>query len=235
MRADLNVESGVCGAGLSPAQTISPSPSAASSQQAERGRGPRRCPQRAGNDLHGRRSAPRGRRPRLSSAPWTVQASGRHGSRSVAGGGAGVGPRSKSTVARSTPETPSTSEWWVLKINANRSSSSPSTSQLSHNGFARSSCWEAIREVSRKSWSLGSRRGERRVADVVLEVEARVIDPQRPSGLERRRRELLPVARHEVEPAADVIEVIAERGRRSVEHQHRADVHVRSRSLLMEE
>ena len=55
---------------------------------------------------------------------------------------------------------------------------------------------------------LGPGRRQRGVADVVLEVEVRVVDPQRPAGLERRRRELLPVARDEVQPSADVVEVV---------------------------
>ena len=65
----------------------------------------------------------------------------------------GSGSRSNSTVARSTPEMPSTSEWWVFEISANRPPSSPSTSQFSHSGLARSSGWDAIREVSRNSCS----------------------------------------------------------------------------------
>ena len=48
---------------------------------------------------------------------------------------------------------PSTSAWWVLEISANRSPSSPSTSQFSHSGLSRSSGWEAIREASRNSCS----------------------------------------------------------------------------------
>ena len=89
--------------------------------------------------------------------------------------------------------------------------------------------------MSRNSCSSLPGRGQRRVADVVLEVEVRVVDPQRAPGLQRRRRQPLPVARDEVQPAADVIEVVVERGRRPVEDEHRADVHVRRRSLLVQE
>ena len=46
--------------------------------------------------------------------------------------------------------------------------------------------------------------GSARVAHVVLEVEARVVDPERPAGLERREGELLAVARDEVQARADV-------------------------------
>jgi hypothetical protein len=42
------------------------------------------------------------------------------------------------------------------------------------------------------------------VADVEGEVEARIVDPQRPSGVQRRGRELLPVARDEAQARLDV-------------------------------
>ena len=71
--------------------------------------------------------------------------------------------------------------------------------------------------------------------DVVLEVERGIVRPQRPTGFERRRAQPLPVARDEVQAPADVVEVVIELGRRAVEDQHGADVHVRRRSLLVEE
>ena len=70
---------------------------------------------------------------------------------------------------------------------------------------------------------------------VVLEVEARIVDPQRAAGLQRRRGQLLPVTRHQMQPTAHVVEVVVERGRRPVEDQHGADVHVRRLTLLMQE
>ena len=54
---------------------------------------------------------------------------------------------------RSTPETPSTSEWWVFEISAKRLPSRPWTSQISHRGLERSSCWETIRAVRLRSCS----------------------------------------------------------------------------------
>ncbi len=42
----------------------------------------------------------------------------------------------------STPETPSTSAWWVLLIRAKRFFSRPWTSHISQSGFERSSAWE---------------------------------------------------------------------------------------------
>ena len=51
----------------------------------------------------------------------------------------------------STPETPSTMQWWVLPTIAKRPPFSPSTSQSSQSGFERSSCWEKIRAASTRS------------------------------------------------------------------------------------
>jgi hypothetical protein len=82
---------------------------------------------------------------------------------------------------------------------------------------------------------LGAGRRQRAVTDVVLEVEVVVVDPQRPSGLERRVREPLPIARHEVQTRADVLQHGGERRRGTLEDRDRADVHVRARVLLMEE
>ena len=78
-------------------------------------------------------------------------------------------------------------------------------------------------------------RGQRGVADVVLEVEARVVDPHRPARLDRRERELLAVARDEVQPPADLVDEVDVAGRRTLEDHHRADVHVRRRPLLRQE
>ena len=69
------------------------------------------------------------------------------------GGGGGSSSRSNRTVVMSTPETPSTSAWWLLPTIANRSPSRPSTSHSSHSGFERSSCWEKIREARLRSCS----------------------------------------------------------------------------------
>ena len=53
----------------------------------------------------------------------------------------------------STPETPSTSAWWVFEISAKRPPSRPCTIQISQSGFERSSRWEKIRPTSWRSWS----------------------------------------------------------------------------------
>ena len=82
---------------------------------------------------------------------------------------------------------------------------------------------------------LGPRHRQRGVADVVLEVEARIVDPQRPAGLDGREGELLAEARDEVEPRADVVREVVVGGRGAVEDHHRADVHVRHRAFLGDE
>jgi hypothetical protein len=76
---------------------------------------------------------------------------------------------------------------------------------------------------------------QRRVAHVVGEVEGRVVDPQRAAGLERRRRELLPVAGDEVQPRLDVREERVEVRGFALEQREAADVHVRIRLLLRQE
>ena len=108
----------------------------------------------------------------------------------------GTGERSNSTVAMSTPETPSTSAWWVFEISAKRPPSRPWTSQISQSGFERSRRWEKIRPGQLAQLLVGARLRQRGVAHVVVEVEARVVDPERPAHLERREGQLLAVARH---------------------------------------
>src|SRR5438067_12491642 len=63
-----------------------------------------------------------------------------------------------------------------------------------------------------KQLLFGSGRWQRGVANVVLEVERRIIDPQRAAALERRVGELLAIARNQVQPASDVGKVLAEFG-----------------------
>ncbi len=73
---------------------------------------------------------------------------------------------------------------------------------------------------------LGARGGQRRVADVVLEIELRIVGPQWAARVERRRAQPLPVARDEVQSPANVIEVVARTPAAALEDEHRADVHV---------
>jgi predicted protein tyrosine phosphatase len=76
---------------------------------------------------------------------------------------------------------------------------------------------------------------QRGVAHVVLEVEARVVDPALAAEPTGRDRELLAIARHEVQPAADVLEHVLVTRRRAGEARDRADVHVRRIALLVQE
>jgi hypothetical protein len=72
------------------------------------------------------------------------------------------------------------------------------------------------------------------VAHVVVEVEAGVVHPERPSHLEAGEGELLPVARHPVQARLDLLGELLPRGRRPVEDHQGADVHVRRLTLLVE-
>ena len=139
------------------------------------------------------------------------------------------------TVARSTPATPSTSAWWVLEISAKRLRSSPCTSHSSHSGFERSSRCECTRAVSARSCSSEPGEGSAVWRTWYCEVERAVVDPQRAAGLQRRERELLPVARRQVQPAADLVAEVLVVRRRALEDEQRADVHVGVLDLLGQE
>ena len=80
-----------------------------------------------------------------SSSSGVGAASGCHGSGSTS---VGSGPRSNSTVATSSPEMPSTMQWWVLEMSATRSPSTPSTNHSSHSGRRRSSGCDCNRPIS---------------------------------------------------------------------------------------
>ncbi len=135
----------------------------------------------------------------------------------------------------STPETPSTRAWWVLSIRAKRFRSSPWTSQISQSGLERSSACEKTRPAMLRSCSSEPGRRQRRVAHVVGEVEVRIVDPERPAGLDRREGELLPEAGDHVQAAAHVLEQVLVGRRRSLEDHDRADVHVRVGRLVRQE
>ena len=64
------------------------------------------------------------------------------------GGGSLDGSVSIRTVARSTPEMPSSMQWCVFEMMAKRSLSRPSTSHISQSGLSRSSAWEKSRPTS---------------------------------------------------------------------------------------
>ncbi len=60
---------------------------------------------------------------------------------------------SSSTVSRSVPETPSTMQWWIFEISAQRLWSSPSATHVSQSGLWRSSFCDITRPTSRRSCS----------------------------------------------------------------------------------
>ena len=80
-----------------------------------------------------------------------------------------------------------------------------------------------------------ARRGQRGVADVVLEVEVRVVDPHRAPAVQRGVGELVAVARDQVQPPADLFEEVLHRRRWAFDDRQSADVHVRVGSLLVQE
>ena len=105
----------------------------------------------------------------------------------------------------------------------------PSTSHISHSGFVRSSALgeEAAGEVLQLLLAAG--RGQAGVAQVVAQVEVRVVDPDRAALVERDLGEALAKARHEVQARLDVLAQLVVRRRRPVEDRDRRDVQPRAR------
>ena len=145
------------------------------------------------------------------------------------------GLRSMTTASRSVPATPSTSAWCVLDSMAQRPSSSPSTTQISHSGFDRSSCCAMTRPTSLRSSLSPPGRRERRVAQVVLDVEVRVVHPDRPPELQRDELDLLAVARDQVQLGVHHRHDVPEGRRRALEDGDGRDVHVGHVVLDVEE
>ena len=151
VRPDRHVVAATAGAGRTPAQAMAPTPREPGDQArraAWRGARVRRA--HAAGDLARARSRARPA-PRRAAA----RATGAGGATTrVPGGavGAGSGDVSKSTVAMSTPETPSTSAWWVLDMSAKRSPSQaldePDLPQRLASGPAR---WAKTRPARRLS------------------------------------------------------------------------------------
>ena len=102
-----------------------------------------------------------------------------------------------------------------------------STSHISHSGFERSRRWEKTRAARIRSCSSRAGRGQGGVADVVVEVELRVVDPLRPALAVGDEAQLLAKAGHQVQARVDVLAKLVVLGRRALEHGRRGDVHVR--------
>ena len=79
------------------------------------------------------------------------------------------------------------------------------------------------------------RLGQRGVAHVVAGVEVRVVDPHRARLRERRERELLAVARDEVQARLELRHEVVVLRRLALEEHAGADVHVGARVLEGEE
>ena len=113
--------------------------------------------------------------------------SGRASHGGASGGPCGSASRSKRTVVMSTPETPSTSAWWLLPTIAKRPPSQPlDQPQLPERLRAVELLGEDPRgEVAQLL--LGAGRRQRGLAHVVVEVEVGVVDPDRAALVEAAR------------------------------------------------
>ena len=82
---------------------------------------------------------------------------------------------------------------------------------------------------------LGAGRRQRGLAHVVVEVEVRVVDPDRPALVEGDEAQLLAEARDQVQARGDVVAELLVGGRRALEDDRRGDVHVGAGALHVEE
>ena len=93
---------------------------------------------------------------------------------------------------------------------------------------------EALREDPRRQVPqilLAAGARQRGVAEVVLDVELRVVDPLRPALAVGDEAQLLAEPGDEVQPRGDVVAELVVFGRRALEQGGRGDVHV-GRALL---
>ena len=80
-----------------------------------------------------------------------------------------------------------------------------------------------------------ARGGQRGVADVVAQVEVRVVDPLGPALAERDHAQLLAEAGHQVKARVDVVAQLVVGGGRPLEQGRGGDVHVGGASLEVQE
>ena len=155
---------------------------------------------------------------------------------------------------------PSISEWWVFDISAKRSGGwrTPSRGTGSRpeagepgpsisNPFSpldqphlpqRLGAIQALGEDPRREALQllpAAGGGQRRVAHVVLKAEAGVIDPDRAAAVKRCVGQLVAVARDQMQPPADLLKELLDRRWRAFEDRQSTHVHVRMRSLLVQE
>ena len=97
---------------------------------------------------------------------------------------------------------------------------------------------KALREDPRGERSqliLAARGREGGMADVVVEVQVGIVDPDGATLSEGDEAQLLPEARHQVKPRGDVVAELLVGGRRALEQGRRGDVHVGGAVLQVEE
>ena len=83
--------------------------------------------------------------------------------------------------------------------------------------------------------ALGARSGQGRGANVVAQVQMRVVHPAGTTLAERDEREALAVAGDQAEPPLDGLQEVVIGGRGTLEEHHRGHVHVRGRVLDVQE
>ena len=83
--------------------------------------------------------------------------------------------------------------------------------------------------------AIAARRRERGAAQVVAQVEVRIVHPHRPAERDRHEMDLLPVARDTRQVRPDHPRERLVPGRRPLEDRHHADMHVAHRVLEMQE
>ncbi len=224
--------SGTSGAGLSPAHTISPTPSAASLQLAQRPPGAPERAERAARHLERRAHQPLHALRHEVRLGWHRARAARRPAAPTSGG---TGDRSNSTVAMSTPDTPSTSAWCVFEISGE---AVPLQALNDVQLPQRLRAVEALGEDPAGELAqllVASRGRQRGVAHVVVDVEAGVVHPERPAHLQWREGEPLAIPGDELQAGLELIHEVHARGRRPLEDHERAHVHVGRLLLLVQE
>ena len=223
--------SGERGAPSSPARASAPRPRTAAAPEPRRAADARPRRRSRGPARPGCRRA----RPRRRSSSIAPDGSGRGTHGSAGGAGGGSGSRSNSTVGD--VDAGDAVDEAVVRLGDDREAvladalDEPELPQ-------RLRAVEPLGEDAageRPQLVLARRWRERRVADVVVGVEVRVVDPDRPRLAQRRERELLPVAGDEAQPALDLSDELTVGGRLALEDEARAHVHVRAARLEGEE
>ena len=130
---------------------------------------------------------------------------------------------------------PSISEWWVFEISAKRSSCRPSISHISHRGLERSSCWEKMRAVKLSSCLRSPGTGSAVWRTWYSRLKSGSSTHTGRPLSSAVWGQLVAVARHQVQPPADLLEEFLQRRRRAFQDRQAADVHVRVRPLLVQE